>query len=207
MLRTCKKHGEHEDWRIQKPYGKHISPDPRCRPCDRERQEASKQQPWRIAARHRERAKATSKRRDGRELYRAAVHAALLDQYGVGVADQYWAALQVAGDHGRVDVRRLLRSIIATAHSHLSTGNIGRVLRLNEITSRPLTNVGWSCKACHIESVDPGFFDIDHIVPSSVIGRRTYRDKGNLQVLCPNCHRCKTLRLREWYEAESLAVA
>lgn len=205
MLRVCEKHGEHEDWRIQKPYGHHVTPEPRCRPCDRERQRAAERKPWRIEARHRERARADAARKGAREVYRASVHVALLDQYGVVVADRYRAALEVAGPHGRVDLRRVLKSIISESRPELSDGQLSRVLQLNEISGQALAHIGWACNVCFIQSDDARFFDIDHIVPCSVIGKRTIRDRNNLQLLCPNCHRCKTLQLESWFELAATA--
>ena len=55
---------------------------------------------------------------------------------------------------------------------------------------------GYTCEACSLKNSNPSFFDLDHIKPlRSGRGRRRYRieDTNNLQLLCPNCHRMKTL--------------
>lgn len=59
-----------------------------------------------------------------------------------------------------------------------------------------LTALGLKCKKCHIENKNPSFFDIDHIIPVRHGGRgRRYSMSqiNNYMVLCPNCHRIKTL--------------
>lgn len=67
----------------------------------------------------------------------------------------------------------------------------------------------YSCESCGIKNQNPSFFDVDHIKP---ILRRTngLRDSArfvkkscveNLQVLCPNCHRLKTIHNKEFWIA------
>jgi 5-methylcytosine-specific restriction endonuclease McrA len=209
ITRTCGKHGQHSDWSCRKPHGSHKNGDWRCLRCERERYEATKTQPWRIAARHRLRAKEAAAGQGTREKYRAAVYAALLDTYGVEVAASYKAALQKApaSEKKSVTVRRVIRAFVQERYPQLTPGNIERVILLNRVAQRPLINIGWSCATCFVESVDCCFFDIDHIVPCAELGKRTFGDMSNLQVLCPNCHRCKTLGLSHWFETHEIAVA
>ena len=55
-----------------------------------------------------------------------------------------------------------------------------------------LNRDGLVCAKCGITHSNRGFFDVDHIVPRSV--RHDGRNKlDNGMVLCPNCHRTKTL--------------
>lgn len=56
-----------------------------------------------------------------------------------------------------------------------------------------LERLGLKCKKCGLKNENPSFFDIDHIIPlPKNHGPRLIHLK-NLQVLCPNCHRIKTL--------------
>jgi hypothetical protein len=203
-LPLCSKHGEHQEWSLRKPHGAHKTPYYRCKLCDRERCHASKQQPWRLEARRRAGAKERADVGNSRAKYRASVHAALLEQYGVVVAERYVLATATSR---RVDVRALLRGIIAEAHPHLTANQLKRALKLNEIASQPLTNTVWRCAHCSIESSDVGFFDIDHVIPCAKLGKRSAKGNSNLQVLCPNCHRCKTLGLALWCEVEAQRAA
>ena len=59
---------------------------------------------------------------------------------------------------------------------------------------------GNKCENCGVENEDHAFFDLDHIVPLFTIGaqRKQYNFTENRQVLCPNCHRLKTLKDRGW---------
>ncbi len=61
---------------------------------------------------------------------------------------------------------------------------------LNALTNQPAGTIGWTCKHCSLSSDNYMFFDIDHILPKS---RSGHNKKSNLQVLCPNCHRLKTI--------------
>lgn len=54
------------------------------------------------------------------------------------------------------------------------------------------------CFVCKIYNDNPSFFDIDHITPVRVtkVSRAlpTYYSNLIYQVLCPNCHRLKTIK-------------
>ena len=66
------------------------------------------------------------------------------------------------------------------------------------VRNRMARERGLKCEKCGLENDNPGFFDFDHINP-----RRNLQMKGNanvtrwqsenLRLLCPNCHRKKTL--------------
>lgn len=62
-----------------------------------------------------------------------------------------------------------------------------------------IKRLGGQCAICKMAG-EPGFFDIDHIVPllrkQNGLGRAARYIKSeinNLQLLCPNCHRYKTM--------------
>lgn len=61
---------------------------------------------------------------------------------------------------------------------------------------------GSKCVGCGVTHTDHSFFDIDHINPLYKLEQKRaqydYSDSENLQLLCPNCHRLKTLRDRGW---------
>lgn len=64
---------------------------------------------------------------------------------------------------------------------------------------------GNMCARCGLKHEDFKFFDLDHIVPlNDTKSPRGWRnDNGdNLQVLCPNCHRVKTMQDMEWGKYE-----
>lgn len=62
---------------------------------------------------------------------------------------------------------------------------------------------GKKCEKCGIENENLSFFDVDHITPlkrKSLYPSVRYqeKDKHNFQVLCPNCHRLKTIANKEF---------
>ena len=63
----------------------------------------------------------------------------------------------------------------------------------------------FKCENCGIYNSNASFFDVDHVIPLQKLGLSKVRRKGNhfiysekIQVLCPNCHRIKTLQNREF---------
>jgi len=58
---------------------------------------------------------------------------------------------------------------------------------------------GCKCNKCGLGNKDPSFFDVDHIKSVSSMGIKRgdldFKD-NNLQILCPNCHRIKTIHER-----------
>ena len=65
-----------------------------------------------------------------------------------------------------------------------------------------IEGVNFKCQHCGLEKINGySFFDIDHIKPLRRERNKLYRhnyikknDKNNVQVLCPNCHREKTIK-------------
>lgn len=79
-----------------------------------------------------------------------------------------------------------------------TTNAYTRARRINLIIER-----GSCCEVCGLFCEEPKFFDVDHILPVYKSGekRKQYQfgDGSNFQVLCPNCHRFKTItELIEW---------
>ena len=60
-----------------------------------------------------------------------------------------------------------------------------------------VNKLGNKCNHCGMVSMVKSFLEVDHINPVYFIdGKRRYfsrEDKSNLQVLCPNCHKLKTI--------------
>lgn len=90
----------------------------------------------------------------------------------------------------QVKIERILRRCLPPDYRNLSDNQILRLMDINRASKLPSNNIGWACSLCGIFSVDFRFFDVDHIHPKAAGGRRI---KDNLHVLCPNCHRIKTL--------------
>lgn len=65
-----------------------------------------------------------------------------------------------------------------------------RIAKLNKIANLPETNIGWDCFGCSLHSDDFRFFDVDHIKTRKHGGPNHVH---NYQILCPNCHRIKTI--------------
>lgn len=64
---------------------------------------------------------------------------------------------------------------------------------------------GNTCNHCSVYHKDHMFFDLDHIVPlrdHGAVRRLREYDKDKLQVLCPNCHRIKTMNEMNWGKYE-----
>ena len=81
--------------------------------------------------------------------------------------------------------------------------------KLYTLRAKLIQEAGFKCQKCGLYNTLTGFFDIDHIVqPGSKGWKRNGQwlaevtnkkaiDPANLQVLCPNCHRIKTIENRE----------
>ncbi len=66
--------------------------------------------------------------------------------------------------------------------------------------SKFIENHGNKCNSCNIYNINPTFFDIDHVIPIQVTNeKRNKINISNSQVLCPNCHRLKTIKDKEKY--------
>ncbi len=54
------------------------------------------------------------------------------------------------------------------------------------------------CEKCGLKNRHPSFFEIDHIIPVLTDRRNvSMYDKSERQLLCPNCHKLKTIEERE----------
>ena len=69
--------------------------------------------------------------------------------------------------------------------------NKDRVYKEGDKRTRVLKLTNNKCSKCGLESLIKGFLDVDHIDGNHANGKIE-----NLQVLCPNCHRIKTMRER-----------
>ncbi len=88
------------------------------------------------------------------------------------------------------DFFALRNQLLPPSYLKLKREALERLHKLNEMLGLPSGNVGWTCQKCHCYSADPRFFDIDHIIPRS---KKGHGKRSNLQVICPNCHRRKTI--------------
>lgn len=68
-----------------------------------------------------------------------------------------------------------------------------RIRLLNHTAGLPISNIGWNCSCCNKSHKHWSFFDVDHVIPAAS-GGPDHTD--NFQVLCPNCHKCKTLNIQ-----------
>ncbi len=57
-----------------------------------------------------------------------------------------------------------------------------------------LLRENYTCQKCGLRDIE--IMEVDHILPKSIYPE-LYSDINNLQVLCPNCHRRKTLKDRK----------
>lgn len=89
-----------------------------------------------------------------------------------------------------VPVTRLIQLAITFQGRSLTQANAERIWQLNRLAHKPTDNLGWDCSKCGLHSPDFRFFDVDHITPRSKHG---HGRRDNLQILCPNCHRSKTI--------------
>lgn len=56
----------------------------------------------------------------------------------------------------------------------------------------------FKCEECGFKNLHPSFFEFDHIVPVLTEKRNALiYDKHLKQMLCPNCHKLKTIKERE----------
>lgn len=91
----------------------------------------------------------------------------------------------------KIDLDNLKRLVIFELTGiHPSESTVARVVDLNRACNLPLLHIGWHCLSCGIAHFNPRFFEIDHIVPREDGG---FSKPENLQCLCPNCHKKKTL--------------
>ncbi len=85
---------------------------------------------------------------------------------------------------------RMAISLIRTgAVPPMSYQKAARICLLGLLSGSPLLK--WTCNHCDRESDNPSFFDVDHVLAMSKNGSS---DISNLEILCPSCHREKSLR-------------
>jgi len=106
--------------------------------------------------------------------------------YEIYKSDKRDKSTNSKGRRERVFARYFLENHNAKVNSLV----IGRIFLLNKVFGFNLLNFGWHCMSCRIESKIPHFFELDHIEPFSRGGSHNLE---NLQCLCPNCHKRKTL--------------
>lgn len=119
----------------------------------------------------------------------------LLVEFGQEVADEYKLATVDKGTHVNKFRGIGRRKSFGDVHTGLTRKIIGRIILLNTASNKPTNSLGWECAVCGTESREPAFFDIDRIVPGKDGGEYV---AGNMQILCPNCHKCKTHSLPSW---------
>lgn len=68
-----------------------------------------------------------------------------------------------------------------------------RTVILNSIQEQ--SKNGWHCEKCFLVNESPSFFEIDRIIGGKFGGKY---EIGNMRILCPNCHKCKTHLLPHW---------
>ncbi len=168
MERNCKKHGIHSDWRYQESKKEYS-----CRFCIRE----------------------------GRAKKRQIKNeACLANQFGESAVSEYSEFLNENKDtaSSHINSFRFKKRLedypetIFTGQRRRYRAIIWRIELLNSICGYKHGNIGWSCSSCGEFDSHQSFFDIDHIVAKCNGGEDTVE---NYQVLCPNCHKRKTLNV------------
>lgn len=196
----CPSHGKHDEW-------KHTSLGMVwwCQKCRRDRK--------------RESAKARTRIKEPPAIGH------WLRVYGEEMAMAFKAFLEKHPDHGMSG-----RNLVFAVKKWVLQRDYGltidkerskRVMLLNKISGKPQHSLklGWSCRMCGVFHTHWHFFDVDHIFPRSCGGGNGYE---NLQILCPSCHRRKTLNITtlpkgkgtydsygdfvEWKQEQKLAV-
>jgi len=114
----------------------------------------------------------------------------LIPLYGQKAADIYRGHAIKHPYKLRYGPQTIHRLCLPRDYQKLSEANLERIYTLNVLLKLPFGNIGWTCQKCGVYSGEFAFFDIDHISPRLKGG---HGKKDNLQVLCPNCHRKKTL--------------
>lgn len=110
--------------------------------------------------------------------------------HGEPIALALDAFIREGGADRIVPLWKLIRRSLPSDYNHLQRRPIYRIMKFNRIAELPKWNVGWKCFRCQETSFDHRFFDLDHLLPRHKKGSSR---KENLQILCPNCHRRKTL--------------
>jgi len=113
--------------------------------------------------------------------------ARLLKRYGPEMA----SAFDFLAAEGLWPIRhwQIVRRALPSHLRSIPDSAVYRIEAMNRLSKRPLWSVGWKCR-CGIEHSDHRFFDLDHVIPKVRSGSNNI---SNLQILCPNCHRLKTI--------------
>lgn len=198
----CLKHGQHGEWSRQTSTLRdgRTRVEFRCLRCTREQYHAAKVREWHKKARVKGRKAANEKARKARSYYLSRRMSVIVDQYGDEVARL--AEKWVASGRGSISVAALFVELLMERNPSKTIRYVRRMVELSIAAKQPLDSVAWRCNACGLGGDDPSFFDFDHVIPRRRLkadGRRSPRQShlfhgnGNLQVLCPNCHRRKSL--------------
>lgn len=91
---------------------------------------------------------------------------------------------------GRASNIKIHNLCLPPDYRHISKDSKDRIYQLNTLLKLPFGNIGWTCQSCSLYSGEYRFFEIDHIIPRHKGG---HGRRSNLQVLCPNCHKHKTI--------------
>lgn len=168
MEKNCKHHGLHSDWRYQENKREYL-----CRPCIRERK---------------------AKERKARN------EVSITRQFGESCVAEYSEFLESNGGSPSSHINAFRsKKRFENYPPYLFAGSkiryrniILRIERLNAILKLDYGNIGWNCSICGEYDKHQSFFDIDHILAKCNGGDDSIE---NYQVLCPNCHKRKTLEV------------
>lgn len=150
------------------------------------------------------------RKKHGKEKSRNRRHRATVRRilkFGQDLVDAYKESFsQHLEGHPKQRMALLRRSLLKKrlGVEKLSQSTYNRVLNLNTIAGNELLHVGWNCMSCNISHSHPNFFEIDHIIQVSAGGSS---EVENLQNLCPNCHKKKTLELDGFTKHQSFRPA
>ena len=114
----------------------------------------------------------------------------ILTRHGEKAARSYRDYLEGGRYRPRLRDLGIHNLLLPRDYQKLSDKEKERIFTLNVLCKLPIGNIGWTCQKCATYCGDHRFFDIDHILPRHKKGGSR---RNNLQVLCPNCHRKKTL--------------
>ncbi len=113
----------------------------------------------------------------------------LFKRFGKPIVDVYSRYMEHPNSRPDVSLIHLYRISMPVDYQKLGERALKKIHLMNRIQKSTIGNIGWRCEKCGICNGDHRFFDLDHKLPRHKGGK----GKGNLQILCPNCHREKTL--------------
>ena len=204
MKRTCRVHGLHDKWRDRGPKGYD------CRKCNSERSARSRKARMERDSEYADKIRAEkgldSLRRRRKKNYE------VIAKFSEEKAKEYKEACDqgfvrdyrefIPGFGERDPNGKVCPSCGSDSHWRTREHN-GRKRtscrrckdQFNRNKNKLLLSRGgvegpWSCECCGLENSERSFFDGDHRVPRSAGGDNSVE---NLQILCPNCHRVKSI--------------